>query len=230
MAYPTMDIKSWAVEDRPREKLILKGKSVLSDAELIAILIGSGTSKYSAVDLGKIILKSVDNDLSKLAGLSVKDLTKFKGIGDAKAIAIVSALELGRRRKESDPQTRVKITSSNSAYEFLKPKMLDLKTEEFWIILLNRANYIIRDFKISEGGVSGTVADAKIIFSKALENLASSIILAHNHPSGNLSPSASDRQLTDNAVKAGKVLSIDVIDHIIFTNTGYYSFKDEGAM
>ncbi len=226
--YSPLDIKSWAAEDRPREKLILKGKSVLSDAELIAILIGSGTPKSSAVDLGKIILKSVENDLNKLAGLSVKDLMKFKGIGEAKAIAIVSALELGRRRKESDEGSRVKITTSKSAYEFLKPKLLDLKTEEFWIIMLNRANYVIRDYKISEGGVSGTVADAKIIFSKALENLASSIILAHNHPSGNLNPSTSDNQLTSNAIKAGKILSIEVLDHIIFTNSGYYSFKDEG--
>ena len=225
-----LNILSWAEEDRPREKLLLKGRSVLSDAELIAILIGSGSSELSAVDLSKKILQSVNHDLNSLARLSVKDLTQFKGIGEAKAISIVSALELGRRRKATEPAKRIKIQSSKDAYESIAPELLDLPTEQFWVIMLNRSNHIIHKRNISQGGVSGTVADPKLIFKKALDDLASGIILVHNHPSGNLQPSHADRQLTKKIVEAGILLEIPVLDHIIFADNGYYSFADEGEL
>lgn len=225
-----LDIKSWAEEDRPREKMLFKGRSVLTDAELIAILIGSGTPEISAVDLSKSILRSVDNDLNLLAKLSVTDLMKFKGIGEAKAIAIISAIELGRRRSNNQDKKLMKIQRSQDAYDYLKSHLLDLKQEEFWIILLNRANDIIRACQVSSGGVSSTVVDSKVIFSRALEYLASSIILVHNHPSGNLNPSQSDITLTKNLKKAGEIMDISVLDHLIFTNTGFYSFKDEGTI
>ena len=223
-------IKSWAEEDRPREKLLLKGKASLSEAELIAILIGSGTPSLSAVDLSKQILQSNSNNLNELAKLSVKDLMKFKGIGEAKAISIVAALELGRRRKESEHIKRPKITSSSSVYEIMKPVLLDLKHEEFWAVLLNRSNLVLEKVSISSGGVSGTLADPKIIFKAALDKLASSIILVHNHPSGNLKPSHQDVQLTKKMVQSGRILEIPVLDHVIFTDNGYYSFADEGEL
>jgi DNA repair protein RadC len=225
-----LDIKSWAAEDRPREKLLQKGRTALTNAELIAILIGSGTRSLSAVDVSKSILSSVHDDLNKLASLQVSDLVKFEGIGEAKAISIVSAIELGRRRKEHASTKKLKITCSQDAYEFLKPSFLDQSIECFWVMFLNRANNIIRVDQISLGGVSGTVVDPKVIFNKALEYLASGIIISHNHPSGNLRPSQADKQLTQKLVKAGIILEIPVIDHIICTNNGYYSFKDEGDM
>ena len=225
-----MNIKTWAEEDRPREKLLLKGKSVLSDAELIAILIGSGTPKLTAVDVGKIILADVGNDLNELAKLSVKDLTKHPGIGEAKAISIVSALELGRRRKETVAAAKTRITCSTDIYNYIKPQLLDLPHEEFWIILLNRANVVMKKESISSGGVAGTVADPKLIFKKALEQLASSIILVHNHPSGNIKPSAADISLTKKMKEAGDFLDLPILDHIIFTDNDYYSFADEGIL
>lgn len=225
-----LNIKSWAEEDRPREKLLLKGKAALSDAELIAILIGSGTPNITAVDLSKEILRSVSNDLNQLARLSVKDLSKFKGIGEAKAISIVAALELGRRRKETESPEKPRITSAKDAYNTLKPHLLDLPHEEFWVILLNRANQVIRLVQISAGGVSGTVADPKLIFKTALEHLASAVILAHNHPSGNLQPSQADRDLTKKMREAGRLLEIPILDHLIFTDKAYYSFADEGEL
>lgn len=225
-----VSIKSWAEEDRPREKLLLKGKASLSEAELIAILIGSGTPSVSAVDLSKQILQSHSNNLNELAKLNVKDLMKFKGIGEAKAISIVAALELGRRRKESDQVKRPKITSSTSVFEIMKPALLDLKHEEFWIVLLNRSNFVLSKELISSGGVSGTLADPKIIFKAALDKLASSVILVHNHPSGNLKPSHQDVQLTKKMTESGRILDIPVLDHIIFTDDGYYSFADEGLI
>lgn len=220
-------ILSWAEEDRPREKLLLKGKAALSDAELIGILIGSGTVSMTAVDLAKQILSSVDNNLHQLARLTIKDLEKFKGIGEAKAIAIVSALELGRRRRESDTPKKVKITCSGDVYDLMKPHLLDLPHEEFWIVLLNRANVVIKPVQISAGGVAGTVADPKIIFKAALEHLASSVILVHNHPSGNLTPSKADLDLTKKLKDAGLVLEIPVLDHLIFTDNQYLSFADQ---
>ena len=225
-----LNILSWAEEDRPREKLLLKGKAALSDAELIAILIGSGTRSISAVDVAKMILAKADNNLNKLAKFSIRDLRKIKGIGEAKAISIVSALELGRRRKDSDFSEKVKITCSNDIYQIMKPELMDLQKEEFWIILLNRANGLIKKEQISSGGISGTVADPKIIFKAALDQYASSIILVHNHPSGNLKPSKADIELTNKMKTAGKLLEIPVLDHIIFGDEGYLSFADDGML
>jgi DNA repair protein RadC len=227
----SIKISQLAEEDRPREKLILKGKSVLSDAELIAILLGSGTKSLSAVDLAKHILSSVNYDLSQLAKLSISDLKKFKGIGEAKAITIVSALELGRRRKlvTALPQ-KVKISASSDVFQLMKPELLDEPVEYFYILLLNRANYVIKKQFISKGGTNGTVADPKIIFKHALDNLASSIILVHNHPSGNLKPSEQDRRLTARLKEVGKNLEVPVLDHVIFTDVAYFSFADEGLI
>ena len=223
-------IKNWSPEDRPREKLILKGKAALSDAELVAILIGSGTPTISAVDLSKKILGNVDNNLHELARLTVKDLTKVKGIGEAKAITIVAALELGRRRKELETHERPKVTSSKDAYELLKSELIDIPHEEFWILLLNRANRVVKKSQVSQGGVSGTVADPKIIFKMALDELASGIILAHNHPSGNLSASQSDLDLTRKLKEGGKLLEVQVLDHLILAGQKYFSFADEGLL
>ena len=226
----SLKILNWAEEDRPREKLMLKGKAALSEAELIGILIGSGTKELTAVDLAKSILKSVNNNLSQLARLSAKDLQKFKGIGEAKAISIVSALELGRRRKDQEPQKKPKISSSADVYELMQQEMLDQPHEMFWALLLNRANHVMHKVQISSGGVSGTVADPKLIFNKALEALASSVILVHNHPSGNLKPSKADVELTRKIQDGGKFLEIPVLDHVIFTDNGYFSFADEGLL
>ena len=224
-----LNIKQWAEEDRPREKLLLKGKSALSNAELLGILIGSGTRELTAVDLAKTILDQSNNDLNKIARLSVQDLKKFKGIGDAKAINIVSALELSRRRTTENSTTE-KITGSADVYEFMKPELTDLGHEEFWLLLLNRANKIIKKQPISQGGVSGTVADPKLIFNHALNHLASSIILVHNHPSGNTKPSEADKRLTRQLFEAGKFLEIAVLDHIIFTDNAYFSFADQNLL
>ena len=225
-----LNIKSWSPEDRPREKLLLKGTAALSDAELIAILLGSGTTTMSAVDLAKKILQTAGNNLHELARASVKDLMKIKGIGEAKAITIVAALELGRRRKEIDPEEKPKITGSKDAYELIKAHLLDLQHEEFWVILLNRANRVIRKRQISQGGVAGTVADPKIIFKCALEELASGIIIAHNHPSGNLTASQADIDLTRKVKEGGKLLEIQVLDHVIVAGHKYFSFADEGLI
>lgn len=225
-----LNIKSWAAEDRPREKLVLKGKATLSDAELIAILLGTGTSKLSAVDLAKNILQAVNNDLNELARLTVKDLMKIKGIGEAKAITIISALELGRRRKDFQAEEKPKIGGSADAYEILKADLLDIPHEAFWIILLNRANRVIKKHQISQGGVAGTVADPKIIFKVAVEELASGIILAHNHPSGNLNASQADIDLTKKLKESGKLLDIQVLDHLIIAGKKYFSFADEGLL
>jgi DNA repair protein RadC len=225
-----LTIKSWAEEDRPREKLLLKGKAALSDAELIAILLGTGTTSLSAVDVAKILLQQVGNDLNELARLSVKDLMKQKGIGEAKAITIVAALELGRRRRETVADDKIKISASADAFRLLREHLEDIPHEEFWILLLNRANRVIKKQQISFGGISGTVADPKIIFKIALEELASGIILAHNHPSGNLTPSPQDLELTRKLKESGKLLEILVLDHLIITRNKFFSFADEGIL
>ena len=225
-----LGIQSWAEEDRPREKLLLKGRTTLSDAELVAILIGSGSTELSAVELSKKILASVNHDLNHLAKLSVSDLMQFKGIGEAKAISIVSARELGRRRKTGEQRAKVRIKCSADAYEAISPELLDQPVEQFWVIMLSRSNQVLNKRPISLGGVSGTVADPKVIFKKALEDLASGIILVHNHPSGNLKPSRADLQLTEKLAHAGKLLEIPVLDHIIFTDNGYFSFADEALL
>lgn len=223
-------IPQWAEEDRPREKLLLKGKAALSDAELLAILIGSGTKSLTAVDVAKQLLLKVNFNLNELARMHVSDLEKQKGIGKAKAIVIMSALELGRRRKNSESINRPRITSSGDAFEIIKPDLLDLMHEEFWVIILNRANFVLKKIKISSGGIAGTVADPKLIFRAAIDAYGSSIILVHNHPSGNLKPSQADIQLTKKLKESGNMLEIPVLDHLIFTEKNYFSFADEGLM
>jgi DNA repair protein RadC len=222
------NIKELDITDRPREKLLDKGQSQLSDSELLAIILGSGNREKNAVELAQEILHSTENHLSSLAKLSLSDLQQFKGIGEAKAINIVAALELGKRRKSSPTKERVKITSSKDAFDSLYHNFADLHNEEFWILALNRANQIIKKVCISHGGFSGTVADPKVIFKKALELSASSIILAHNHPSGNTTPSQPDTMLTTKLIEAGKFLDLPVLDHLIFGENDFYSFKDEG--
>ncbi|OFY84414.1 MAG: hypothetical protein A3F72_01210 [Bacteroidetes bacterium RIFCSPLOWO2_12_FULL_35_15] len=224
----SVGIKSWAEEDRPREKLMEKGRHALTEAELIAILIASGSKNETAVELSKRILGSVSNDLNDLGKLSVNELTKFKGIGEAKAISIVAALELGRRRKETKIAKREKITTSKDVYEIMRPSMMDLPHEEFWLLMLNRANSVIKKELMSRGGIAGTVVDSKLIFKTALENYACSIIICHNHPSGNLKPSEQDIKITKNIKEAGKIMEIQLLDHLIITENGFYSFADEG--
>ena len=223
-------IKHWAEEDRPREKLQLKGKKALSDSELIGILIGSGTTDLTAVDLAKQILADSNNDLNLLAKKSVADLMKFKGIGEAKAINIVSALELGRRRKEVGFPEASQIRESSDVFNYMHQHLKDLSHEEFWVLLLNRANRIIKAKSVSTGGISGTVADPKIIFKIALDHTASGIILVHNHPSGNLKPSEADKKLTKKIAASGSFLDIPVLDHIIYTDYGFFSFADESLL
>ena len=225
-----LNIKAWAEEDRPREKLLSKGRSALSDAELIAILIGSGNRNETAVELSKKILKSIDNDLNKLGKLSVKELMQFNGIGEAKAISIVAALELGRRRKNTDNQLKKTIKSSKDVFEEVIGVMSDLPHEEFWVLFLDRRNAVIKKSNISKGGVSGTVADAKIIFKEAIQLLASAVILCHNHPSGNLKPSDADIQLTKKMKEIGYLVDVPVLDHLIITDKSYFSFGDEGLI
>lgn len=225
-----LGIKSWAEADRPREKMLLKGKEALSDAELLAILIGSGSRNQSAVALCKDILSKVNNDLNDLGKEEIKDLMTFKGIGEAKAISIVAALELGRRRRLAEVRVKKQITSSRDVFEIYHPILGDLPHEEFWVMYLNRANKILGKERISLGGVTGTVADVKIIFKKAIQYLASGIILTHNHPSGNLQPSRADINFTNKAAEAGRFLEINVLDHIIVTEAHYYSFADEGLI
>ncbi|MEJ6979595.1 DNA repair protein RadC [Pedobacter sp. P351] len=223
-------IKSWSEEDRPREKLLSLGRRSLTDAELIAILIGSGNRQETAVELSKRILHSLDSDLDKLGRLSVNELSKFKGIGEAKAISIISALELGRRRREGEVSKVNQISCSKDICNLMSRYFSDLNHEEFWIVLLNRANNVLSQHLISKGGQAGTIADPKIIFQAALENHAASIILCHNHPSGNLKPSQADLNLTRKLRDAGQFLDIGVLDHVIFTNSSYFSFADEGIL
>jgi DNA repair protein RadC len=225
-----LNIREWSPEDRPREKLLLKGTSALSEAELVAILIGSGTTKTSAVELAKKVLLLSNNNLNELARLGVKDLMKIKGIGEAKAITIVAALELGRRRKAQDLDEKPKISSSKDAFDLIQGHLMDLPHEEFWVLLLNRMHQVVKKKRISEGGVSGTVADPKIIYKLALEDLASGVIVAHNHPSGNLKPSQSDIDLTRKLKEAGRFLEVQLLDHLIIANRNYFSFADEGLI
>lgn len=224
-----ISIKNWAEDDKPREKLASKGREALSNAELLGILLGNGTRSKSAVDLARDILQLADNDLNKLAKLSIKDLCKVNGIGPAKAITIIAAIELAGRRKQSKTDSQY-IQSSNDAYNYFSHILQDKDYEEFWILMLKQNNEIIKPYKASEGGMTGTVADPKRIFKAALENNAAQIILCHNHPSGNLTPSTADLKLTEKLVNAGKQLDISVVDHIIISYKGYYSFADEGKI
>lgn len=225
-----ISIKSWAEEDRPREKLSTQGRRALSDAELIAILIGSGSRTESAVELSKRILHHYDNDLNKLAKASIAELSNFRGIGEAKAISIIAALEIGRRRDDTETKALETILSSKDGYNIMRRHLVDLNHEEFWIILLGRASKVLGKELISKGGLSGTVADPKVIFHIALQHQASGIILVHNHPSGSLKPSQLDISLTKKLSEAGKMLDIQVFDHLIITDTGFFSFGDEGLL
>jgi DNA repair protein RadC len=228
--YKKLSIKEWAVEDRPREKLLIKGARQLTDAELIAILIGSGNTSETAVELSRRILTSTDNSLNDLARKGVDFLKTFNGIGEAKAISIVAALELGKRRKEAEVFNTNKITGSKDAADFFQPMLGDLNHEEFWIMLLDRGNKIIDTFKISQGGITGTVIDVRLILKTALEKLASSLILCHNHPSGTMQASEADITITNKISDSGKIMDIAVLDHIIICNNKYLSFADEGIL
>ncbi len=224
-----ISIKNWAEDDKPREKLASNGRETLSNAELLGILLGNGTRSKSAVDLARDILNIANNDINTLAKLGIKELCSISGIGPAKAITIIAAIELGGRRKKAEVSTEF-IRSSADAYNFFGPMLQDKTYEEFWILLLRRNNKIIKPYRISDGGISQTVADPKRIFKAALDSNASSVVLCHNHPSGNLNPSKADEALTKKLIAAGRHLDIDVIDHIIVTDGGYYSFADEGQM
>lgn len=225
-----INLKNWAEDDRPREKLVRKGKTTLSDSELIAILIGSGNRSETAVELSKRILVASENNLSELGKLTVPQLCKFKGIGEAKAISIIAALELGRRRRLAEAQERVKITSSRSVFELMQPIIGELPHEEFWIIYLNNSNKVINQFQLSKGGITGTLVDVRLTLKKALELGATAIILAHNHPSGTLKPSDADKKLTQKLKIASESLDIKVLDHLIVTEMSYFSFADEALL
>lgn len=223
-------IAAWAEEDRPREKMLLKGRHSLSDAELLAILMGSGSVGESAVALAQRILASVENNLIELAKCTIQDFQQFKGVGEAKAISIAAALELGRRRQASSLRDRPRISSSQDAYQVIAPLLTDLYHEEFWLLLLNKANEVMARKILSTGGMAGTVADVKMVFKMALDTRAAAIIAVHNHPSGNLSPSQADIQLTKKIQDAGKILDLPLLDHLIVSERGYYSFADEGSL
>lgn len=223
-------IKDWAVEDRPREKLQLRGVTSLTDAELLAILIGSGNSEETAVHLAQRILSMASNNLNALGKVDIKDLTAFKGIGEAKAITIAASLELGRRRGISDPVTRETVLSSRQAFELFHPLVCDLPYEELWIALTNRAGKVIEKVKISQGGTSETTADLRLILKPAINSLCSGILLCHNHPSGNIQPSSQDDSLTFRLEKAASYMSIKLMDHIIVCDNTYYSYADEGRL
>jgi DNA repair protein RadC len=226
----SIKITDWAVEDRPREKLIQKGTNSLSDAELLAILISSGTKDKSAVDLGRELLMMANNNLNSLGKLTISDLTKLNGIGLARAVTIAAALELGRRRKLEEVPDTPQIKCSKDVFDLLSPLLSDLPHEEFWILFLNRSNKVINRMKLSQGGISGTVTDVRIVMKKAIEYLASGIIVCHNHPSGNLSPSESDTRITQKIKEAGNIMDIQLLDHLIISEKDYYSFADNGLL
>ncbi|MDU1889992.1 MAG: DNA repair protein RadC [Dysgonomonas sp.] len=226
-----LNIKDWAEEDRPREKMLLKGVASLSDAELLGILIGSGNKNETAVELAQRILHSASNNLNTLGKLEIKDLIKnFNGIGEAKAITIVAALELGKRRKLSEVVTQPQITCSEDAYNIFHPILADLKHEEVWVLLLNRANKVIKRLQVSKGGISGTVVDIRMIMKEAIESLAVAMILCHNHPSGNTNPSGDDDRITNKLKEAGYIMDIRLLDHIIVCDHSYYSYMDAGKI
>ena len=226
----SLNIKNWAKDDRPREKLMLKGINSLSNAELIAILIGSGNKKETAVELAKNILLDMDNDLNELGKQNISDLMKFNGIGEAKAISIIAALELGKRRNISEIINKKKISSVKDSFNYFSPLLRDIPHEEFWILLLNHSQKIISSHKISQGGIAVASVDIRIIMKLAIEKSASKIILSHNHPSGNKKPSKADILLTENIYKAGKIMNFEILDHIIIAEDKYYSFADQGVV
>lgn len=226
----TLPIKSWAEDDRPREKLLNKGSGATSDAELVAILLGSGSRKKTALDLAKEILTSVDNNLGQLGRLGVQELTRFDGVGTVKALSIITALELGKRRTHSPAPERVQIKSSTDAFSLMQPILGDLPHEEFWVLYLNASNKVVKKVCISRGGMTGTLADQRIIFREGLLHKSTSIILCHNHPSGSIIPSEADKSLTHKVAEGGMLMDMKVLDHLIITEHSYYSFTDEGMM
>lgn len=228
--HTSFSIKHWAEDDKPREKLLGKGRNALSDAELVAILIGSGNREESAVELAKRILAHTGNNLNKLGRLSIPQLMQFKGIGTAKAVTISAALELGRRRRELDVSGIVSINSSRNAFELLYPLIGDLPHEEFWIVYLNNSNKVLHKEQLSKGGITGTLVDVRLVLKQALERGAVGLILAHNHPSGTLKPSNSDKQITEKLKSAAQTLDIKVLDHLVITQNAYFSFADEGIL
>lgn len=225
-----LSIKHWAEGDRPREKLLSGGCSILSDSELVALLIGSGSRNETAVELSRRILGTFENSLNRLGKQSVRELMQFNGIGEAKAVAITAALELGRRRKSEEVFEKPSVRSSRDVWEIMQPMLEDLPHEEFWILLLNRSNRLIEVMRTSQGGISGTVTDIRMILKKAILHSASSIVLCHNHPSGNLKPSSADTEITNKMVEAARLMDIKVLDHIILADRAYFSFADEGLL
>lgn len=225
-----LPINQWKEDDRPREKMLSKGRDSLSDAELVAILIGSGNRQESAVDLSKRILASVNNNLNELASLSISDLMKFKGVGEAKAISIITAITLGRRTQLENAMVKPIINSSKSVFNIMQPIIGNLNHEEFWILFLNNSNKVIHKKQLSKGGITGTLVDVRMLFKKAVELLAVGIVVCHNHPSGKITPSESDKKLTQKIKDAGVVLDVKLLDHLIITEKNYYSFADEGNL
>ncbi|PXY00955.1 hypothetical protein DF185_13755 [Marinifilum breve] len=228
--YNKLSIKDWALEDRPREKLMYKGVKSLSTAELLAIIIGSGNRNQSAVELSKSILSYCNNDLNILAKKSIHDLMTIKGIGEAKAIGIISALEIGRRQKAFQSKQKEKVTCSRDAFEILFPFVENIGHEEFWVLFMNRANKVIEIKNVSSGGITGTVFDIRLVLKEALQLEAVNLILCHNHPSGNLAPSAADKDITTKSKEAAKLMNIEILDHIIIGENDYYSFADEALI
>lgn len=228
--YISKSLSTWAVEERPREKLISNGVQYLADAELLALLLGSGTRQMTAVELARLILKDAGNNLQLLGRMGIEELVRIKGVGPAKATTILAALELGRRRSGSQHPEKIPVKSSETVYRLFFPLMGDLEHEEFWLLMLNRANRVLGRFKVSQGGLSGTVIDTRIILKKALDNLASSIIVCHNHPSGNKQPSEADLKITEKLKKAADMLEIKLLDHVIIADKSYFSFADEGLI
>lgn len=225
-----LTIKSLAEDDRPREKLLTLGRQSLSDAELLAIVLGSGSRDETAVQLAQRMLADNKHNINSLAKLSVNELKKYRGVGSVKAINIAAAFELGRRRTDSDTIEKVKISSSKTAYQLLQKRLSDLPHEEFWILILNRANQVVKEENISKGGISGTVVDIRLICKSAIENNASGIVVAHNHPSGQIAPSEQDKNITGKLKEALKIFGISLLDHIIIGDRNYYSFSDEGTI
>lgn len=228
--YKNTTIKDWSVEDRPREKLLNAGVSSLSNAELIALLIGSGTKEQNAVDVARNILASVKNNLHDLGKMKIEELKSVKGIGPARAITLMAAVELGSRRTGSYPEEKITIKNSQTAYELLYPIIGELEHEEFWIIILNRAHKVVKTEKISQGGLTGTIIDTRMILKHALDKKATSLIISHNHPSGNKKPSEADISITRKIRDAAQIMDISVLDHIIVAGKNYLSFADEGLL
>jgi DNA repair protein RadC len=228
--YHKLSIREWALEDRPREKLVANGINTLSNAELLAIIIGSGTRLDSAVELSKKVLHIVGNNLHELGKLDIQSLKKIPGIGPAKAMAIIACFELGRRRNTSGKRTERKICGSKDAFDLFHPLLGDIHHEEFWVLLLNRSNRVIDKVKISQGGISGTIIDTRIILKNAVDRLSSSIILCHNHPSGNLKPSDADIRITNKLKDSAQIMDLNLLDHIIIADNSYFSFADEGLL